>query len=114
MRKSKIFFIITAVFLISTIICICIVNNMTNEFDNNVWKKDCNAEYKAETEYKMTGDRTKLNELQKEKEEMSKLEHKRDTTFVISIIVGGMTIASLATGIVLTVVEKKKNKNKVQ
>ncbi len=107
MKKSKIFFIVAVVFLIATIICICIVNNMTNEFDNNVWKKDYNEEYKAEIEYKRTGDRTKLNEIQKEKEEMSKLEHKRDTMFIVSIISGGITVALLSTGIVFKVKEKR-------
>ena len=111
MKKSKIFFIATVIGLIITIICICIEKKMTKEFDNNVWKKDSSVYLKAEVEYEMTGDRTKLNRYEEEQEEMSKLEDKRDILLAVYIVTGGITVIMLVTGIILKIKEKTKNKN---
>lgn len=86
LKKSRIFFIITAVCLIITIICICIETNMDDEVNHKIWKSDSMERYSAEIEYETTGNRTKLNEYEKEQEKISKLEHTRDTLFVVCII----------------------------
>lgn len=108
LKKSRIFFIITAVCLIITIICICIETNMDDEVNHKIWKSDSMERYSAEIEYETTGNRTKLNEYEKEQEKISKLEHTRDTLFVVCIISWGITVALLITGVVLVIVEKKK------
>lgn len=106
--KSKVFFILSVVCLIITIICICISTKMTDEFNNINWKSDSGEYYRAQVEYEVSGDRTQLNKYEEKRQKVNNLEDKRDTFFIISIIFGGITVISLTTGIVFTVVEKKK------
>ena len=53
MKKSRKFFIITAIFLILTIICIIVWSNYQNKADKNVWNRDYRTDYQYETDKTM-------------------------------------------------------------
>ncbi len=110
MKKSRIFFLVTIICLIITIICICIEKNMTNKIDDKAWKSDSIDYIKAKEEYDTTGDRTKLDKYEEEIEEVSNLEDKRDMILVTYLVTGGITVIMLIISIVLNI--KGKNKSK--
>lgn len=108
MKKSKIFFILTAVFVIITIgtffymnsreqICVDFLNEhpeLTSESERE-WKKISESEYKQVRSQYLRYDKANSN---------------AEMIFKISV---GITVVLLATGIVLVIVEKKKKQRNI-
>ena len=122
MKKSRKFFIITAIFLILTIICIIVWSNYQNKADKNVWNRGYRTDYQYETDKTMlerqynqgtlsfSEYQEKVDKLNKEydKGKENKEQDYANIMLVVSCCLGAVTIILLSTGIVLKVKEKHK------
>lgn len=101
--KAKIVFILTIIFVVVTIGCF-------------IYKNNCNQQYDEYWEEHLTDDialknhRINQSEFDLNQKRKTKLEKASDTADKIFIVSTGVTVISLVSGIVILIVEKKKNK----
>lgn len=101
MKKSNIFFIITAIFIIITIGCFFYKNSSYQEYDNYM------GEHMAEDIALKNGriTQSEYSAIQSRKDHLLKTSDNANIIFYVS---GGITIILLATSVVLKVKENKK------
>lgn len=107
--NSKIFFMLAGIFLIITIINICMTNSCDKKFRTAMNNRSTKEYLNALSQYEIYGDKTKLNEYNEESKKIYWLEDKTKILTVVSIVTSGITVVILGTGIVLKVKEKRKN-----
>ena len=121
MKKTKIIFILAAICIIITGICIFTWSNYQNEADKYVWSKDYSDDYKYDVDKQMiereyNQGRISYSEYQDKLSKINAQTDKRneninqnhaDKMLVICYCMGVVTVILFAIGIVLKVKEKK-------
>ncbi len=103
MKKSKILFILAIVFVIITIGCL-FYKNSCNQKNYELWEEHM-ADDIALKNGKIT--QAEFDKLQRQK---SKSKESSDTADIIFSVAVGITVITLASGVVVLIIEKKKNR----
>ena len=120
MKKSTIFFILTAISLILTIICIFFWSDYQNKADKSVWQRDSSIDIKLEVDMEMaqreynqgtisyTEYQDKLNKINEVNEKLyeNKYQDHANIMIIVSCCIGAITIILLITSIILKTKEK--------